>query len=449
MISTRPLRQQSASLVEQILTIIIQNRPFDAKLAASIVNPTQTWTVDTVSEVLQSIPRFFFQSSRSIGRQKTFRHRTPIKQRKLQLESKRIRKGILVLGPSAHRDPNNVKLGLDKALEFFYWLENRFGFIHNERTCRDMACVLAKGNRLNTLWNFLKEMSDREDSKVGKLVTTMTITCLIKVLGEEGLVAEALTAFYRMKQFYCRPDVCSYNTIIHALCRVGDFKKAKFLLEQMELPGFRCPPDTFTYTILISSYCKHAMQTGCKKAIRRRMWEANHLFRIMVFKGFIPDIVTYNCLIDGCCKTHRIERALELFNDMKKVKEKEKNEEMYCVPNRVTYNSFIRYYSAVNEIDKAVEMLRAMGEEPSSSSYTPIIHAMCRAGRVLEARDFLVELVKGGSVPREDTFKLVCKVLDEAGEEDLLDGEIRRKIGDGIRNRYDYVRKVKPIMVHQ
>ncbi|KAK0575972.1 hypothetical protein LWI29_009763 [Acer saccharum] len=58
----------------------------------------------------------------------------------------------------------------------------------------------------------------------------------------------------------------------------------------------------------------------------------------------------YNCLIDGCCKTYRIERALELFDDMGKKD---------CVLNRVTYNSFIRYYSAVNEIDMA-EMMRRM-----------------------------------------------------------------------------------------
>ena len=89
-------------------------------------------------------------------------------------------------------------------------------------------------------------------------MTTATVTCLIKVLGEEGLVNQALAAFYRMKQLRCKPDVYAYNTIIYALCRVGNFKKARFLLEQMELPGFRCPPDTYTYTIFISSYCKYS-----------------------------------------------------------------------------------------------------------------------------------------------------------------------------------------------
>ncbi|GAA0164722.1 hypothetical protein LIER_43692 [Lithospermum erythrorhizon] len=92
------------------------------------------------------------------------------------------------------------------------------------------------------------------------------------------------------------------------------------------------------------------MEVGCRKAIRRRIWEANHLFRLMLFKGFSPDVVTYNCLINGCCKTYRIDRALELFEDMSK---------RGCMPNRVTYDSFIRYFSAVNEIDKAVDKIDA------------------------------------------------------------------------------------------
>lgn len=209
----------------------------------------------------------------------------------------------------------------------------------------------------------------------------------------------------------------------------------------MELPGFRCPPDIYTYTILISSCCRYGLQTGCRKAIRRRIWEANRLFRIMLFKGFVPDVVTYNCLINGCCKTNRIERALELFEDMNK---------RGCVPNRVTYNSFIRYFSVVNEIDKAVEMLRRMQKMnhglATTSSYTPIIHALCEAGRVVEARDFLVELVDGGLIPREYTYRLVCDALKSVREGSSLGGEFDKRIKDGIEDRYRKVKNVKPIM---
>ncbi|KAF3685970.1 hypothetical protein T459_17541 [Capsicum annuum] len=225
------------------------------------------------------------------------------------------------------------------------------------------------------------------------LLTTPTITYLIKVLGGEGLVNEALATFYRMKQFHLQRYVYAHNTLVFALCRVGNFKKAKFMMEQMEFPGFRCLPDVFTYTILISSYC-------------------------------------------------RIERASELLDDMVK---------RGIAPNRITYNSFIRYYSATNEIDKAIEMLRKMQEMnhgvlPSNSSYTPIIHALCETGRVVEARDFLVELAEQGSIPREYTYKLVCDALESAGKIDLLDAEFCTRLEDGIKGRIKQVMKIKPLL---
>lgn len=102
----------------------------------------------------------------------------------------------------------------------------------------------------------------------------------------------------------------------------------------------------------------------------------------MLFRKLVPDVVTYNALIDGCCKTLRMERALELFDDMKR--------------------------SGVKGVEMLREMQRLGDGVASSSLYTPIIHALCEARRVVEACGFLVELVEGGSMPREYTYGLVC-----------------------------------------
>ncbi|KAK7285360.1 hypothetical protein RJT34_20129 [Clitoria ternatea] len=432
MIATTPPRHYHKHLANQALVLVIKDIPFPFHIPPT----AHQWTNDAVTHLLRSISRYTLQSPRSIARQNTFRHRSPLRQRNLNLEHHKLHNNTLLLGPAAHRDPLKAQLGPTKALEFFHWVQARFSFCHSETTCREMACLLARANQIKPLWDFLKQ--NQPD------VTTATVTCLVKLLGEQGLANEAMLTFYRMKQFRCKPDVHSYNTLILALCRVGNFTKARFFLEQMELPGFRCPPDTFTYTILITSYCRHGMLTGCRKATRRRIYEANRLFRLMLFKGLVPDVVTYNALIDGCCKTYRVGRALELLDDMKR---------RGIVPNRVTYGSFIRYFSTVNEIDKGVEMLRDMQRlghgVPSSSCYTPIIHALCEGGRVVEAWRFVVELVEGGSVPREYTYRLVCDALRGAGESGLLDGEVHQRIKDGIWDRYRSMMKVKPIMARK
>ncbi|KAK9945861.1 hypothetical protein M0R45_011355 [Rubus argutus] len=240
---SKPVYRNYTPLVNQVVTRHAQNQPFDANL-----------TLSAHHHHLAAMD---------------LRHGFP---------SPRLHTQVLLPVPSLHRPPNRchrdlnkVNLGVDKALEFYYWVENPVRVEHNERTCRDMAVVLVKGNRLKALWDFLKDMSNKGS---GGLVTTQSITCLMKCLGEEGLVNEALAAFYRMKQFHCKPDVWS-------------------------CPALDAPPDTFTYTILISSYCRYGLETGCRKATRRRLWEANHMFRNMLFRGFVPDVVTYNALING------------------------------------------------------------------------------------------------------------------------------------------------------
>ena len=418
------------SLIRQVMAAMITNKPFNSNLLISL--RFHGWSSDSVRSILSAIPRYFFLSARSVGRQRvTSRHRSPLRQRDLWREARNLRSGLKIGGPAAYRDPEKVRLGVSKAFEFYSWLESS-GFLHNEGTCLEMARVLARACDLHFLWTFLGDNQ--------RLIRASTVTAIIKVLGEEGLSNEALNCFYRMKQFHCKPDVQTYNVVIEALCRVGNLNRARVLLERMEIPGARYPPDVYTYTILISAYCKRGMQTGCRKAVRRRIWEANRMFRRMIFRGLAPDVVTYNCLIDGLCKTYRIERAVELYDDMC---------QRGISPNRITYNSFIRYFSAVNEVERAIERMRMMASRghgnPTSSSYTPIIHALCEGGRATEARNFLVEMVNEGSIPREYTYELVNQALTSAGEE-MLPVEIGRRIEEGMKSRLRHVIKGKPFL---
>ncbi|GLJ15878.1 hypothetical protein SUGI_0262180 [Cryptomeria japonica] len=387
-------------------------------------------TPDIVSEVLRTTQRKFLRNAESHGTQKGSRRRSPIVQRYLWKEAQALEENQPIKGPPARRNPLIVKVGVDKALRFYSWAEEQSGLEHTQLTCQEMAWTLARANKLKMLWRFLHEMARKEKAD---LVTTKTVTSVIKVLGEEGLVKEALACFYRMKQFHCKPDLIAYNTIIYALCRVGNFRKARFLFDQMKRPWSRCPPDTFTYTILISCHCKYSMQTGNSKVVGKKLYEANRLFRDMCDDGFVPDVVTYNCLIDGLCKKYRIDRALELFHHMS---------QNGCAPNKVTYNSFIRYYSTVNEMDKAEDMMKEMKRNnitPTCSSYTPILHALCEMNRLDEARKLLIEMVEEKSIPRSYTYELITGALRKAGHTGLP-ADLCEKIELGIEARHKYVK---------
>ena len=58
----------------------------------------------------------------------------------------------------------------------------------------------------------------------------------------------------------------------------------------------------------------------------------------------------------------------------------------------------------------------------------------------------MVELVDGGSVPREYTYRFVWNELNLTGEADFLNGVLCKRIENGIDSRCSQVMRVKPIM---
>jgi len=394
-------------LVPQLLVALLQRRRFDATLRVSPTFPG--FSPHSIAAALDAIPHLVLpRYPRRLCPQRPF--------------------------PSAS-SPSNRRLSAALTLAFLSWSHDH-AHAHpvqiSEAPLRAAALALTRAHALSPLFRLLRAHAP--------LVSTAAITDVIRALGEEGLPRHALAAFHRMRQLRCAPDAQCYNTLIAALCQNGRFRDARFLLDQMERPGARCKPDTYTYTVLISWYCRIGVGTGCRKAARRRIYEAGRLFRRMGEKGLEPDVVTYNCLINGLCKTYRVERAHEVFDEMLT---------KGCAPNRVTYNSFIRYYSVVNQVDKAVEWMREMVARghgmASTSTYTPIIHSLCESRRVIEARQFLIDMAESGHVPREHTYKLVKTAIDDAGE-DALPAELCQSIEDGITARFRQVMQVKPIM---
>uniref|UniRef100_A0A0D9VYP9 Pentacotripeptide-repeat region of PRORP domain-containing protein n=1 Tax=Leersia perrieri TaxID=77586 RepID=A0A0D9VYP9_9ORYZ len=387
-------------LVPQLLVALLQRRRFDATLRPS---PTfRGLSPSSIAAALAAIPRLLLPSSpRRLCPQRPFPSPSSAPTRRLAAAL------TLAFLSWSHSHAANPRLPVPRLAE---------------PTLRATALALARARALPALFRLLRDHSH--------LVSTAALTDVIRALGEEGLPRQALAAFHRARQLRCSPDAQCHNTLLAALCRNGWFRDARFVLDQMERPGARCGPDSYTYTVLISWYCRIGVETGCRKAARRRIYEAGRLFRRMGEKGLEPDVVTYNCLINGLCKTYRVERAHEVFDEMLR---------KGCTPNRVTYNSFVRYYSVVNEVDKAVKWMREMVVKghggPTSSTYTPIIHSLCESRRISEARQFIIEMAGRGHLPREHTYKLVKDAIEEAQEE-ALPAELCRSIDDGIKERF-------------
>ena len=84
-----------------------------------------------------------------------------------------------------------------------------------------------------------------------------------------------------------KPDVVSYNTMIHGYFIAGEVGKVMKVLDDMLLIGLK--PTAVTFNTLLDG---------------------------MVSMGLKPDVVTCKTLIDSCCEDDRIEDILTLFREM-------------------------------------------------------------------------------------------------------------------------------------
>ncbi|XP_057453658.1 pentatricopeptide repeat-containing protein At5g24830 isoform X2 [Lotus japonicus] len=135
------------------------------------------------------------------------------------------------------------------------------------------------------------------------------------------------------------------------------------------------------------SYTEHAA-TVRLLCLEGKLEAAIRLQRIMVQKGFLPDVFTHNHIVNGLCKVGLMEKAHDwLVREML---------EFGPLPNLVTYNTLIKGYCTVNSVDKALYLYSSMadtGIQPNRVTCNILVHALCENGHLKEAKKMLEEIL--------------------------------------------------------
>jgi pentatricopeptide repeat protein len=134
--------------------------------------------------------------------------------------------------------------------------------------------------------------------------TVYTYTELIRGLGKSGRVEDACGVYKNMLKDGCKPDVVLMNNLINILGRSDRLKEAVELFEEMNL--LNCTPNVVTYNTIIKSLFEAKAPPS----------EASSWLERMKKDGVVPSSFTYSILIDGFCKTNRVEKALLLLEEM-------------------------------------------------------------------------------------------------------------------------------------
>ncbi|CAK8541114.1 unnamed protein product [Lathyrus sativus] len=249
-------------------------------------------------------------------------------------------------------------------------------------------------------------------------------------------VEEALWTIQEMKGYGCRPCVISYSTIIQCYCQDQNFDRVYELLDEMQAQN--CSPNVVTYTTIMCAMAKaekidEALQvvdrmssTGCRPdtlfynsfiyTLGRggRIDDAMHVFKVVMPKaGVTPNTSTYNSLISMFCYYAQEDRAFGILKEME--------ESGLCKPDIQTYHPLIKSCFKMRQIDSLLndilnDMINKYHIGLDLSTYTLLIHGLCRADRCKWALDLFEKMIDQDILPMYRTCRLL---LDEVKQKNM------------------------------
>ncbi|CAM8907125.1 unnamed protein product [Rhodiola kirilowii] len=232
---------------------------------------------------------------------------------------------------------------------------------------------------------------------------------LIDGLCKDGLIDRAMELFLEMKKKEISPDVITYNIVIGGLCRAGKWEEAQAIFHEMFDQGLS--PNIVTYRVLLKGLCSSG-NSRIALNLHEQIVDGTHDLSGVLQRNSI--CYNYNTLIDGLCKDGLIDKAKELFLEMKKKD---------ISPNVITYNILIGGLCRAGKWEEAQAMSHTMldqGLEPSVVTFNVLINAIAKMGKGKEARELFLLMIQTGQMPNVVTYNtLMDCIYNEGNIEEL------------------------------
>nr|UPT49693.1 pentatricopeptide repeat protein AaPPR1180 [Agave angustifolia] len=186
-----------------------------------------------------------------------------------------------------------------------------------------------------------------------------------------SLNKEAFSFFKLMQEDGMTPTEFSYASVINSCARLSSLSEGRQIHAQIAKNGYDA--DVYVGSALIDMYSKCG-----------NVDEAQQFFDCMPMKN----TVSWNEMIHGYAHNGHGERAIAMFEQMLRAKEK---------PDAVTFISVLTACSHSGMVDEGIKFLESMekdyGIEPLADHYTCVIDALGRVGRLIKAEE-LVDRMK-------------------------------------------------------
>ncbi|XP_021901410.1 pentatricopeptide repeat-containing protein At1g79540 [Carica papaya] len=273
---------------------------------------------------------------------------------------------------------------------FFIWASRRKRF--RSWASHDLIIdMLSKEKGFDLFWLTLEELR-----KGRFLIASDAFLVLISGYAKMGLAEKAVESFGKMKEFDCKPDVFTYNAILHVTIRKEVLLLALAIYNQM-LKG-NCAPNKVTFSILIDGLCKSGKTQDALKMLDE-----------MTNREISPDRITYTIVISGLCQAKREDDALRLFSTMK---------DRGLSPDSVCYNALLNGFCKSGRLDETFALLRSFEKDGfvlGVPGYTSLIDGLFRARRYDEAYAWYRTMFDKDVKPDVVLYSVVIRCLSEAG----------------------------------
>ena len=237
-----------------------------------------------------------------------------------------------------------------------------------------------------------------EDRQVQPDVRTYNI--LINGYAKKRNTAAIETLFKKMIQANLKPSITTYNALISSHVKWGRLEEANKCFEMAVADGIQ--PDAWTYTILMKG---HINRGGLKEA--KVFWQQ------MISSGVKPTLVSFSVMIDCSIEDGDMVQAQNLLDKMNQQGEH---------PSEITFNSILRAYLSRNEpesLDRAMKILDQMEKAnvvPVIDTFNMLMSAAVSAGDATAAEKIYKRLMRMGQHPNGFTYTILIQAYAKQGK---------------------------------
>ncbi|KAK4281430.1 hypothetical protein QN277_012924 [Acacia crassicarpa] len=280
----------------------------------------------------------------------------------------------LIFGMEVHRLISETQIEMDISL------------------CNALIGMYAKCGNFDYAQQLFEEMGEKD---------AVTYVSIISGYMFYGLVDKAMTLFREMKH----PGLSTWNAVISGLVQNNQHERVLDLVQEMQASGYRL--NTITLSSILPAFYHFSNLRGGKEihayAIRRSFDQTIYVATAIIDTygklGFIHgaqrvfvhsecrSLVIWTAIISAYTSHGDASSALSLYGQML-------NSGVH--PDPVTLTTVLAACAHSGQVDKAWEIFNNMsfkyGIQPLAEHYACMVDVLSRAGKLLEAADFISEI---------------------------------------------------------